>query len=38
MFLDDLAKSVEITKRKFFRRPFFERLKESIAGVLKRQL
>ncbi|HSP14112.1 MAG TPA: cardiolipin synthase [Thermoanaerobaculia bacterium] len=38
MFFDDLAKSVEITGRKWLRRPVFDRLKESIAGVFKRQL
>lgn len=38
IFFDDLAKSVEITSRKWLRRPVFDRLKESIAGVLKRQL
>ncbi len=38
MFFDDLAKSVEITSRKWLRRPVFDRLKESIAGMLKRQL
>jgi cardiolipin synthase len=38
MFFEDVARSVEITKRKWFRRPAFQRLKESFAGVFKRQL
>jgi cardiolipin synthase len=38
MFLDDVARSHEITARKWFRRPMFDRLKESLAGVFKRQL
>ncbi|HXG58786.1 MAG TPA: cardiolipin synthase [Thermoanaerobaculia bacterium] len=38
MFFEDLARSQEITLRRWFRRPLFERWKESLAGVLKRQL
>jgi hypothetical protein len=38
MFLDDMSKSVEITGRKWLRRPVFDKLKESFAGVFKRQL
>ena len=38
MFLDDLAKSEEITMGKWFRRPLFSRIKESIADLLKPQL
>jgi cardiolipin synthase A/B len=38
MFHDDLKQSVQITPRKWLRRPVFDRLKESIAGVLRRQL
>ena len=38
MFFDDIAKSIEITGLKWLRRPFFDKLKESLAGVLKRQL
>ena len=38
IFFDDAAHSVEITPRKWLRRPLFDRLKESVAGVLKRQL
>jgi cardiolipin synthase A/B len=38
MFMDDIAKSIEITPRKWLRRPVFDRLKESFAGVFKRQL
>jgi cardiolipin synthase len=38
MFLDDLAKSEEITLRQWFRRPWFDRLKERLAGRLKPQL
>jgi cardiolipin synthase A/B len=38
MFFDDMAKSVEITGRKWLRRPLFDKLKESFAGVFKRQL
>ena len=38
MFRDDMTKSVEITPRKWLRRPFFDRFKEGFAGVFKRQL
>jgi len=38
MFFDDLAKSEEITLRQWFRRPWFDRLKERLAGRLKPQL
>jgi hypothetical protein len=38
MFFEDIARSREITKRKWFRRPMFDRLKESFAGVFKKQL
>jgi cardiolipin synthase len=38
MFQEDLARSREVTAAKWFRRPIFDRLKEAIAGVVKRQL
>jgi cardiolipin synthase A/B len=38
MFMDDMARSVEITGRKWLRRPMFDRMKEAFAGVFKRQL
>jgi cardiolipin synthase len=38
MFLEDAARSHEITGRKWLRRPMFDRLKESFAGVFKKQL
>ncbi|HSP35719.1 MAG TPA: cardiolipin synthase [Thermoanaerobaculia bacterium] len=38
IFFDDIKESVEITPRKWLRRPLFDRLKEAMAGVLKRQL
>jgi cardiolipin synthase A/B len=38
MFFDDLAKSEEITMGKWFRRPLFSRIKESLADLLKPQL
>jgi cardiolipin synthase len=38
MFQEDLARSREVTQAKWFRRPVFDRLKEAVAGVLKRQL
>jgi len=38
MFYEDLAKSEEITGRKWRRRPWLERIKERLAGTLKPQL
>ncbi len=38
MFFDDLSKCEEITLRQWFRRPWFDRLKERVAGRLKPQL
>ena len=38
MFFEDLARSREITMRRWFKRPAIERLKERIAGVFKPQL
>src|SRR5689334_2901462 len=38
MFMEDIKRAVEITGRKWLRRPVFDRLKESFAGVFKRQL
>jgi hypothetical protein len=38
MFFEDVSRSVEITGRKWLRRPFFDRFKESFAGVFKKQL
>lgn len=38
MFFDDLAKSEEITLRQWFRRSWFDRLKERVAERLKPQL
>jgi cardiolipin synthase len=38
MFFEDVERSHEITTRKWLRRPVFDRLKESFAGVFKRQL
>jgi cardiolipin synthase len=38
MFFDDLAKCEEITMGKWFRRPRWSRIKESIADLLKPQL
>lgn len=38
MFMEDLARSSEINLNRWFRRPIFERVKETFAGVLKRQL
>lgn len=38
MFLEDLAKSHEVTQAKWFRRPMFDRLKENFADLFKRQL
>ena len=38
MFYEDLAKSEEITRRKWLRRPWWDRIKERLAGKLKPQL
>jgi cardiolipin synthase len=38
MFFEDLARSREITLRKWFKRGIVERLKEKLAGVFKPQL
>ncbi len=38
MFFDDLSRSTEISLKRWFRRPMFEKLKESFAGVLRKQL
>jgi cardiolipin synthase len=38
MFFEDVARSIEITPVKWLRRPMFDRLKESFAGVFKKQL
>jgi cardiolipin synthase len=38
MFMDDLKVSEEITRRKWIKRPFFSRVKEYVADVLKPQL
>ncbi|MGZ8796368.1 MAG: cardiolipin synthase [Thermoanaerobaculia bacterium] len=38
MFFQDVARSTEITPRKWLRRTAFDRLKEAFAGVFKRQL
>jgi len=38
MFFQDMARSQEITARKWLRRPAFHRLKEAFAGVFKKQL
>jgi cardiolipin synthase len=38
MFFQDLARSEEITLRKWFRRPRWSRVKEALADVLKPQL
>jgi cardiolipin synthase len=38
MFFEDLARSREITMRKWFKRPAWERIKERIAGIFKPQL
>ena len=38
MFFEDLARSHEITLRKWFRRPLFDRVKENFADLFKRQL
>jgi cardiolipin synthase A/B len=38
MFFEDLARSEEITRPRFLQRPWFERIKERVAGWLKPQL
>ncbi len=38
MFFEDVSRSVEVTGRKWLRRPFFDRFKEGFAGVFRRQL
>jgi cardiolipin synthase len=38
MFFEDLARSREITMRRWFKRPAWERMKERIAGIFKPQL
>jgi len=38
MFFEDLARSEEITSRRFRRRPYFDRVKEKVAAWLKPQL
>ena len=38
MFFEDLARSREITMRRWFERPAWERMKERIAGIFKPQL
>jgi cardiolipin synthase len=38
MFFEDLARSEEITRFRWLRRPMFDRVKERIAGWLKPQL
>jgi cardiolipin synthase len=38
MFFEDLARSEEITRRRFLKRPWVDRLKERVAGWLKPQL
>ena len=38
MFFEDLARSEEITARRWLRRPFFDRLKETVAAWFKPQL
>ncbi|HYH06654.1 MAG TPA: cardiolipin synthase [Thermoanaerobaculia bacterium] len=38
MFFEDLARSEEITKRRWIKRPWFDRIKEKLAGWLKPQL
>ena len=38
MFLEDLARSEEVTLRKWFRRPWLDRVKEAVAERLKPQL
>ncbi|HEX2060864.1 MAG TPA: cardiolipin synthase [Thermoanaerobaculia bacterium] len=38
MFFEDLARSEEITKRRWIKRPWLDRIKEKMAGWLKPQL
>jgi cardiolipin synthase len=38
MFQEDLARSREVTLRKWFKRTIFDRIKERVAGVFKPQL
>jgi cardiolipin synthase A/B len=38
MFMEDLGHSCEVNLKRWFRRSWFEKVKESFAGVLKRQL
>jgi cardiolipin synthase len=38
MFMEDLSRSSEISMKRWFRRPVFERVKETFAGVFKKQL
>jgi len=38
MFFEDLARSEEITRRRWLRRPFFNRIRESVASWFKPQL
>ncbi|HET7712277.1 MAG TPA: cardiolipin synthase [Thermoanaerobaculia bacterium] len=38
MFMEDLSRSQEVNLKRWFRRPMFERWKEGLAGVIKRQL
>jgi cardiolipin synthase len=38
MFFEDLARSREITLRRWFKRPVMERVKEKLAGVFRPQL
>ncbi|MBK5260841.1 MAG: cardiolipin synthase [Thermoanaerobaculia bacterium] len=38
MFFEDVGRSHEITPRKWLRRPVFDKVKETLAGMFKRQL
>jgi cardiolipin synthase len=38
MFFEDLARSEEITRRRWIRRPWMDRIKEKVAGWFKEQL
>jgi hypothetical protein len=38
MFFEDLARSEEIHRRQWIRRPWFERVQERVAGWFKQQL